>query len=630
MSAPARAGFGLVLVLALAACAAPVAVEHAGIVDVYSSVNAYALTCEHLSDDALVTLARAGLDQRFEEDPLAAIRELHALALTGDRRERLYALSECCYATAEKTHDASLFLASAVYADLFLLGGGPEPPPGGFRRRFRRACDLYNVGLARAYSRDVDDGEEFVPVARRVTLPVGSLDVQTLELPLKIAGHSYAQLRPAITMQVEGFRARAVKSGMGAALVALRTAGTEEEERKAHLAPRSTLAVTAFLFLDGDLEQFGPSPVRARIEFHRPTEQREVTVGGREVPLEFDVTAPLAWQLSESRPWDEELSRFLRGDDTIANGVYLADPYEPGKIPVVFVHGTASSPSRWAEVLNELRDDGTLSSRYQFWFYRYSSGAPILVSAAGLRRGLARVMSDVDPGGNDDALRHMVVIGHSQGGLLARLMLSWSGDRFWDELSKTPLEKLELTDSDRQRLKQVFFFDPCPTVTRAVFVATPQRGSYVAGNFFGKIGSWLVAVPKAVARGAQKLSDMALGGADIDVEKFSTAVDDMAPGSPFLAALDASPMSPSVPTHSIIAVEGDGPPEEGDDGVVMYTAAHLVSAKSEVVVRSPHSCQGHPAVVAEIRRILREHLAAVDAAAPAPAPVPAPAPAPAK
>jgi hypothetical protein len=163
-------------------------------------------------------------------------------------------------------------------------------------------------------------------------------------------------------------------------------------------------------------------------------------------------------------------------------------------------------------------------------------------------------------------------------------------------------------------------------VTRAVFVATPQRGSYVAGNWLGAIGSWLVSVPKAVASGAEKLTHLALGGAAIDADKFSTAVDDMAPGSSFLTALDASPMSPDVPVHSIVAVDAEGPLDECDDGVVMYSAAHLASAKSEVVVRSPHSCQGHPAVVAEIRRILREHLAAL----PEPAPEPEAAPVPAK
>ena len=120
-------------------------------------------------------------------------------------------------------------------------------------------------------------------------------------------------------------------------------------------------------------------------------------------------------------------------------------------------------------------------------------------------------------------------------------------------------------------------------------------------------------MPKKVVRGAGRLAKRALGrGATINLENFSTAVDDMKPGSAFLDALNASPMSSTVRAHSIVAVEDDGPLADGDDGVVLYTSAHLPPERaSEVVVRSGHSCQQHPGTVAEIRRILREHLKAL-------------------
>jgi hypothetical protein len=81
----------------------------------------------------------------------------------------------------------------------------------------------------------------------------------------------------------------------------------------------------------------------------------------------------------------------------------------------------------------------------------------------------------------------------------------------------------------------------------------------------------------------------------------------MEPGSVFLGALADRPMDPRVKVNSIVAVDGDGPVEEGDDGVVAYESAHFPGAESEIVVRSPHSCQGHPRTILEIRRILREH-----------------------
>jgi hypothetical protein len=41
---------------------------------------------------------------------------------------------------------------------------------------------------------------------------------------------------------------------------------------------------------------------------------------------------------------------------------------------------------------------------------------------------------------------------------------------------------------------------------------------------------------------------------------------------------------------------------------VAYESAHIDGVESEKVVRSPHSTQGHPETIEEVRRILREHL----------------------
>ena len=93
-------------------------------------------------------------------------------------------------------------------------------------------------------------------------------------------------------------------------------------------------------------------------------------------------------------------------------------------------------------------------------------------------------------------------------------------------------------------------------------------------------------------------------------DRIPTSIDNMTPGNPFLQTLAETPVAPGVTTHSIIAVKGDGPPEEGDDGVVEYSSAHFDGAASELVVRSSHSVQANPAAIEEVRRILLEHLAA--------------------
>lgn len=617
---PARVAFA-VLALAVAACASPVGVARAPAEDVYATLTDHALNSGGISDDTRVTLQRANLQDEFERDPRSAVRRLHGLAVAGDFRERVAALSELCWVAGERTGDRSWYLASAVYAHAFLFAKGSDAVPGKFRRRTRRAADFYNAGLALAFADGAgSDMPLFQPTSGVVELPAGRIRIEAPDLPLRFGGFAYDELRPAALMKIRGFRARDVASGLGATLVATRRTAEGARERRAHLAPSSAMAVTALLDIEGGVADMTADGITGRLTFHVPTGPRRVQLAGEEVPVEFDTTAALAWELSESRSWEKEISGFLDKDAAeVDNEIFLTAPYQRGKVPILFVHGTASSPARWAEVLNELHADGRINANCQFWIYQYGSGAPILVSARGLRFKIERVVRDVDPEGTDEALRQMVVVGHSQGGLLTRLQATSSGDRFWRYMSDAPIEDLSLTDSERRYLTPIFFFEPSPYVKRCVFLATPHRGSYVAGNWIGRIGASLVSLPRAVTRGAVRLTKRAVGaGAEMRTENLSTAVDDMDPGSPFLLALDSAERAAGVPFHSIVAVDGSGGvtdpailAEDGADGVVRYESAHIPGADSEVVVDVDHSCQSHPATVAEIRRILHAHLDAL-------------------
>ena len=67
------------------------------------------------------------------------------------------------------------------------------------------------------------------------------------------------------------------------------------------------------------------------------------------------------------------------------------------------------------------------------------------------------------------------------------------------------------------------------------------------------------------------------------------------------------PVAPGIPAHPIVAVRGDGPVEDGSDGVVRYESAHIDGVESELIVRSGHSVQANPQTVLEVRRILLLH-----------------------
>jgi hypothetical protein len=94
----------------------------------------------------------------------------------------------------------------------------------------------------------------------------------------------------------------------------------------------------------------------------------------------------------------------------------------------------------------------------------------------------------------------MVVIGHSQGGLLTKMTVVESGTRFWDNISKEPFEQADISAETRDLLDRSLFVEPLPFVQRVVFIATPHRGSFLSGNIIGKIGRRLIRLPATVTK----------------------------------------------------------------------------------------------------------------------------------
>ena len=106
---------------------------------------------------------------------------------------------------------------------------------------------------------------------------------------------------------------------------------------------------------------------------------------------------------------------------------------------------------------------------------RNNTGQPILYSAMLLRRALGNIVNELDPNGKDPALCQMVVMGHSQGGLLTKLMTVKSRSRFWENVNTEPFDEVQMPQETRQLLRDAEFFDPVPDVKRVVFMATPHR-----------------------------------------------------------------------------------------------------------------------------------------------------------
>ena len=246
--------------------------------------------------------------------------------------------------------------------------------------------------------------------------------------------------------------------------------------------------------------------------------------------------------------------------------------------------------------------------RYQIWLFIYNTGSPVAYSGGLLRTALENAVAELDPKGADPALRQMVVVGHSQGGLLAKLTAVDSGTRFWDEFARVPLDQIGVSAETREILRRSSFFTPLPFVKRLVYICTPHGGSYLASMSFARLVSDLVRLPTNLMRLSVELATIDTSALHVrQLGRLPTSIDNMTPGNPFIRTLGSLPVAEGVVSHSIIAVKGDGPLEEESDGVVGYTSAHVEDARSEKIVRSGHSAQGDPAGIEEVRRILLEH-----------------------
>ena len=290
-------------------------------------------------------------------------------------------------------------------------------------------------------------------------------------------------------------------------------------------------------------------------------------------------------------------------------GLSLMSPYARGKIPVLFIHGMCAHPASWQRMIATLENDPAIRERYQFWTFGYSTGDPIPYSAHLLRRNLEDARRKLDPGRSDAALDRMVIVGHSMGGLLTKMMVADAGDRLWRAISDRPFRELSGEKEDIALFRDCTSFGARPEVRRVVYIATPHRGSRLDRGAIHLLGDQLVRVADPFKAAHHRL--VSRNGPtffrDFFRRAIPTSIDELEPGSPFLACIAELPTAPVVKAHSIIAVLPVAPPTDRTDGLVRYASAHLDVAASEKVVAAGHLCQGHPEVIAEVRRILAEH-----------------------
>ena len=602
---------GLAVLLAIGACA-PVSVERVDLRTAYDDLNRTALSGNQLSDLTRIVLRRNALLDSFAPYPDETIAALRAVAIGGGMRwQDLYALSELSYFEGRRRKSVAMLLASALYAYAVLFPVGDAERPSPYSAQFHQATNFYNLALTQVLTSE-NDGAATLQRSR-FDLPFGTVNVTLDEASLHTGGRVLTSFVPTMNLEVNGFQNDYHTDGLGVPLAASLAPIAAPQTGGLELSEYLRIPTSAVLQIDDPRRQLMGETISARLAVHTIFDSPTIRIGTQEVPLEFDQTAVRALITTEGKGWSTELPGLL-GENmpgTHASGrLFAIEPHRPGRMPVVLVHGTASSPFRWADMVNDLMEDRNIRNNYEFWFFSYGTGNPVTLSALMLRRSLEQAVQSLGGVRADPALGRMVVIGHSQGGLLTRLISIDSGTTLWDALSRRPIGELNLKPETRALLQDALFVHPLPFVETIILIATPHRGSYLAGFSLAGAFAKLITLPLNVTSATADLLTRNRDSVRLDPSTPNlSSISGMSPRNPVMKAMATIPVPPTIHAHSIIPTLGDEPLEERDDGVVTYSSAHLDGVESELVVsHSGHSTQANPITIGEVRRILVEQL----------------------
>lgn len=381
------------------------------------------------------------------------------------------------------------------------------------------------------------------------------------------------------------------RDGIGAPLVAVRHL-TKEKSAELFAPPAIYYGVTGFAEFEGS---------RCILSIKDPLAAENVAVEGRTYPMGANFTGALAMTLAKEKPQKLGFVRLLRPQEYASTfRVARLEPYDPNKSVVLVLHGLMDTPATWVPLINELRSDKDIRRNYQFWFYSYPSGYPYPYSAMILRQELDAIEKKFPLG------KKMVLIGHSMGGCISRTLITDTGNKLWLEAFGKPPEQTEMPAESKNLMKQAIILKHRPEVGRVIFMSAPLRGSDMAKNWMGRIGSMLVKTPSKLIHVGQTIREnMKPDPATLQLKRFPNSVDTLAPNNRFVMEINKIPITPGIPYHSIIGDRGRGDTPKSSDGVVAYWSSHLDGAKSEFIAPCNHGSPLNPKAIAEVHRILK-------------------------
>jgi hypothetical protein len=578
------------------------------------------------SERTVQLLRRYALEDDIQGDQQRLLVQVQQIVDQEPSPEKLYAFAELAYLEGKRREltepklALDLYEASVAHAYLYLFDKQFQSQRNPYDPLYRGACDLYNGSLENALRIIKADGSLLPGRTHTIRSASQVWEVSIVARNARWQAEEFERFEFVSDYEIAGLANQYQTYGLGVPLIAVRKRGEAHEPGERFYPPGLSFPVTAFMRVVPEplpSTANGGRPRQAILELYDPLASTDIVVNDVRVPLESDLTTPLAYFLN-NEPQTSNLATWglLRPDRSLKMaGLYMTQPYEPDKIPVLFVHGLWSDPTTWTDMFNDLRSAPEIRQHYQFWFYLYPTGQPFWVSAARLRDDLAEVRRQIDPAGHQAALDQMVLVGHSMGGLVSKMQTVDSGNDYWATVSEKPFHLIKAGAETRETLQRTYFFAPNQAIRRVITIGTPHRGSEFANKYTRFLGQKLIYLPEILVNATQELyrenPELLLSKSPVGIR---TSIDSLAPDSPLLPVLLNGGRSSNVRYHNIVGVTGlqEQPDQyaQGSDGVVSFASAHLENVESELVVDADHvNVHRHPLAILEVRRILLEHLA---------------------
>lgn len=556
---------------------------------------------------------------RLEQDPQKILQEIIAF-FTVSREPGYYLIASdvCCYLAGKLDPENRIRFYLSAYYFCFLF----------FKEKERKTQEhlesaIFLAHTVKIFNRASAGIFQFLNENHSIDAGCSGLTsingqkfvIEPANFSLSVSRSSVTGFSPCSDYEVSGLRQINRYPGIGIPLVA--RIANEKLSQSLKTPPGMTIPVT-MLIQGKELSsgEFSILPVFLDTSMQKFFHVEETRLMHGDWPLAKDFTTPWACFLSNLRPRNLLSAMLFPFAQEKLTGLYMVEPYQPNKIPVVFVHGLLSGPETWGEMINSLKVAPQICRKYQFWFFYYSTGAPVLYSANRLRQTLLNAQKEycTTPEATEN-FDKMILVGHSMGGLITRLLLQQDPDWIITHSTGHGKEELlsKLSPKGIKYIDEIFRQEPLPFIRRAIFMAVPFRGAKMARRPIARLGMVLTrqtAKLRIQIRNFKRIIRPLFKKEDLNIPSslVINGIGNLDPQNAIIQSLSESQIKRDVETHSIIgSLNGECSPD-ASDGIVPYSSSHLDGVVSEFIVRSNHSVHKRPAVIREVLRILLLHL----------------------